>query len=142
MIVPDVNLLVYSVFDGFAQHDTARTWWDGVLTDGSPVGVPDVVLFGFVRVATNRRVITSPLAVGEPAARVEAWLARPGVRVLVSGVRHVATTLELLEMVGAGGNLTTDAQIAAHARLTQGTVYSNDTDFARFVGVSWRNPLA
>lgn len=39
------------------------------------------------------------------------------------------------------GNLTTDAQIAAYAIENQGEIHSNDTDFARFTGVKWPNPL-
>lgn len=41
----------------------------------------------------------------------------------------------------SAGNLTTDAQIAATAVEHRGTVCTADTDFARFTGVAWTNPL-
>jgi uncharacterized protein len=40
-----------------------------------------------------------------------------------------------------GGNLTTDALIALHAREHSATIYSNDLDFGRFPGIKWVNPL-
>ena len=40
-----------------------------------------------------------------------------------------------------GGNLSTDALIAALAQEYGGIVYSTDNDFNRFDGVTWRNPL-
>lgn len=42
---------------------------------------------------------------------------------------------------GAGGNLVIDAHIAALAIEYQAEVHSNDSDFGRFPGVRWRNPL-
>jgi predicted nucleic acid-binding protein len=43
---------------------------------------------------------------------------------------------------GLGGNLTTDALIAAHAIENAATLFSNDRDFDRFSGLKWTNPLA
>ena len=41
----------------------------------------------------------------------------------------------------SAGNLTTDAHLAALAIEHQCELHSNDTDFARFPGLRWRNPL-
>ena len=41
----------------------------------------------------------------------------------------------------AGSNLVTDAQIAAIASRTGGSVYSCDHDFGRFPRIDWTNPL-
>jgi hypothetical protein len=49
--------------------------------------------------------------------------------------------LRLLEDVGTAGNLTTDVQLAAHAIERDAAIHSNDTDFARFPGLTWMNPL-
>ena len=49
--------------------------------------------------------------------------------------------LDLLQRAGTGGNLTTDAQIAAVALRHRAVVHTADTDFARFPEVSWENPL-
>ena len=142
MIVPDLNLLLYAVFDGFAEHPRARRWWEEALSGREPVGLAGLVLFGFLRLATSRRVFVRPLSLAQAVAHVETWLSRPCVEYLPDSARQFQVALDLLRKVGATGNLTTDAQIAAHALVVRGTVYSHDTDFARFAGVQRLDPLA
>jgi uncharacterized protein len=142
VIIPDVNLLLYAHFDVFAQHEPARAWWQGLLSDDHEVGLPTMVVFGFVRVATNRRVFKPPMTVVDALAAVEGWLARPNVRVLVPGPRHIELAFELLRAARSAGDLTTDAQIAALALEHQAELHSNDSDFARFSGLRWIDPLS
>lgn len=72
---------------------------------------------------------------------VESWFGQPNLRLLPDSPRSVRETLRLLDAVGAAGNLTTDAQIAAHALEQDAVVATNDADFARFPGVRTVNPL-
>ena len=141
MIVPDVNLLLYAEIDAFPQHRAARTWWERALSGTEAVGIPAVSIFGFLRIATNRKVFTDPLSVNDAVSRVRAWLACPEARVLVAGPGHLEIALGLLEGLGTAGNLTTDVQLAAHAIEDQAVLWSNDADFARFPGLRWKNPL-
>lgn len=141
MIVPDVNLLLYAEIEAFAQHKAARAWWEDALSGNRQVGIPPVSLFGFLRISTSRRVLAPPLPMKAAVARVEGWLERRHVTMLVPGSRHLEIALELLVKLGAAGNLTTDVQIAAHAVENGGEVFSNDSDFGRFEGVRWVNPL-
>jgi uncharacterized protein len=46
-----------------------------------------------------------------------------------------------LRELGVARNLTTDVQLAAHAIENQARLCSNDSDFARFQGLRWENPL-
>lgn len=142
MIVPDLNLLLYAHIDGFDRHDEARTWWESVLSSEELVGIAPVVAMGFVRLATSARLAERPMTVVTASATVRSWLEQPQVRLLGSDRRHVEESLALLAGSGAGGNLTTDAQIGAHATLEGATVASNDADFHRFDGLSVINPLA
>jgi toxin-antitoxin system PIN domain toxin len=142
MVVPDVNLLLYAHVTAFPQHRAAKKWWEELLGDGAEVGIGAPALFGFVRLATNRRVFEPPMAVGSALDRVEAWLARPGVSLLNPGPRHFAIAATLLRGLGTAANLTTDAQLAALAIENQAELHSNDADFARFPGLRWVNPLA
>ena len=48
----------------------------------------------------------------------------------------------LVEPLGTAGNITTDAHLAALAIEHGGEICSADTDFARFPGLRWTNPLA
>lgn len=75
-------------------------------------------------------------------ALVEEWLARPHVRFVQPGPRHLEIAFDLLRHVGGAANLTTDAQIAALAIEHQGEVHSNDADFGRFPQLRWVNPIA
>ena len=50
MIIPDVNVLLYAHIDVFPQHADARRWWEGAVGSREEIGVPSVVVFGFVRI--------------------------------------------------------------------------------------------
>ena len=141
MIVPDVNVLLYAHVDAFLEHDRARTWWEETLSAGRPVGLAPVVVFGFIRIATSRRVLTRPFSVQQAQAVVESWLAQPGVQMLDSGREHLGRTLEVLTGVGTAAALTTDAQIAAHAFIEGAAVATHDTDFGRFADLDVVDPV-
>jgi uncharacterized protein len=141
MIIPDVNLLLYAVISGFPKHSGALEWWEDAVNGDTQIGLTHPAAFGFLRISTNARVLQSPLAVSNAIAYVHDWLAQPHVNLLVPGPRHLRIALGLLEQIGTAGNLTTDVQLAAYAIENQGTIYSNDTDFARFPDVKWINPL-
>lgn len=141
MIIPDVNLLLYAVISGFPHHPRAREWWEITVNGPSRVGLTHPALFGFLRIATNGRILQAPLPVARATAYVHDWLAQPSVDLLLPGPRHLGIALQLLDDVGAAGNLTTDVQLAAHAIERGGEVHSNDTDFARFAGLAWVDPL-
>ena len=86
---------------------------------------------------------TARLRVGDTLARIESWLAQPNTELLSPTSRHWPMLSELLRAAAVGVNLTTDAHIAAYAIEHAGTVYSNDSDCARFEGgLRWKNPLA
>ena len=142
MIIPDVNLLLYAEIDAYAMHDRARRWWEDTLSSDVSVGLAPVCIYGFVRIATNRRVFVEPLTADDAIGRVEMWLQRSTVSLLVAGAAHLETAFRLLRQLGTGANLTTDVQIAAHALEMRAEVCSNDGDFGRFDGVRWSNPLA
>ena len=60
-------------------------------------------------------------------------------------VQRIVAREKLVERVRANGPrltaLMTDAHIAALAIENQATVHSNDSDFSRFPGLHWINPL-
>ena len=142
MIVVDLNLLLYAVDKDATRHAAARRWWDQLLSGDVPVGLAWVVLLGFVRLTTNPRVFPRPIDVEAAVAVVEDWLAQPPVRRLDPTERHWPILRGLLESLGAAGNLTTDAHLAALAIEHGATLCSTDNDFARFQGLRWVNPLA
>jgi uncharacterized protein len=141
VIVPDINLLLYAHVSGFAEHGEACRWWEGLLNGRSQVGLASPVLFGFVRLCTNHRILDRPMPVDRALALVERWLDRSNVHFLLPGPRHLEIAFGLLRGLGTAGDLTTDVQIAAFAIEHQGEVHSNDADFKRFPQLRWTNPL-
>ena len=141
MVVADVNLLLYAHVTGFRQHRAAKKWWEALLARREQVGIAGPALFGFVRLATNRRVLDPPMDVEGALERVESWLSRAQVRFLQPGPRHLEIAFRLLRELGAAGNLTTDVQLAALAIENQAELHSNDSDFARFPDLRWVDPL-
>jgi toxin-antitoxin system PIN domain toxin len=142
LILPDANLLLYAEISAFPEHARARRWWEAVMNGTREVGLAAPALFGFIRLATNPRVLDPPLPVEQALARVEEWLARAHVHFIQPGPRHIEIAFGLLRQAGAAANLTTEAQLAALAIEHQGEVHSNDSDFARFPRLRWLNPIA
>lgn len=141
MIVPDVNLLLHAYNVASPRHASARAWWEALLNGNGPVGLTWIAAGGFIRLTTHRAVLGNPLPAQVACAHVRSWLRRPAVGILQPGTRHAELLLGLLEQLGTAGNLTTDAQLAAIAIEFQAELHTTDADFARFPGLSWRNPL-
>jgi len=100
-----------------------------------------LVLLGFLRIATNPRIIPSPLSVQEALDDVHVWLTHPNTRLVSENETHWRIFRELLEATGTPGNSTTDVYLAALAIGRGATLVSCDTDFARFRHLRWENPL-
>lgn len=141
MIIPDVTLLLYAEIAAFHQHAVAKAWWEQTLNGDVAIGLPAVALFGFIRIATNRRVFDNPLPLEDALRRVDAWVERQNVVFLTPGGRYLEIAFDLLRSLGVAGNLTTDVQLAAHAIENQAELHSNDMDFGRISGLRWVNPL-
>ena len=138
----DLNVLIYAVNRDSPAHEAARSWLEQTLGQDEAVGIPWVVILGFLRVSTGPRSMRSPLATDEALALVDGWLALPHVVVVSPGESHWTILRELLAVAGTAGNLTTDAHLAALAIEHDCEVYSTDADFGRFPRLRWVNPLA
>lgn len=141
MIIPDVNLLLYATITTFEEHRPAKKWFTSVLNGDDQLLLPAVAIFGFIRIATNPRIFDSPLTVDDAVGCVETWLGRPHAHFLSPGPRFTEVAFHLLRKLGTARNLTTDVQLAAHALENQATLYSHDTDFGKFTGLRWVDPL-
>ena len=141
MILPDLNLVVYAHNRDAPHHAAARSWWEGLLNGTEPIAITWVVVLGFIRLMSHRAVLVHPMTSTAALTHVRAWFARPNVERLEPGPQHIDLLDRLLSAAGTGGNLTTDAHLAALAIEHQCELHSNDTDFARFPGLRWRYPL-
>ena len=140
MILPHVNVLVHAHNTGSAVHVPARRWWDECLLGPEGIGLAWAALLGFVRLTTNRRIVSRPLPVGEVMARIASWLDLPHVHLAHPSETHFAQLRTELERLGTAGNLTTDAHLAVLAQERGYVLYTTDADFARFPALRWVNP--
>lgn len=142
MIVPDANLLLYAYDKESPFHARARRWWEQCLSGVETVGLTHPVVFAFLRIGTNARAFVPPLSLANAHDIVRSWLEAPPVQVLLPGPDHLQRVFQLLEQAAsAGGNLVTDAQIAALADACRATIHTADRDFQRFKTVRTHYPL-
>ena len=143
MYLVDANILVYSTVEDSEHHAAARDWLDE-RTAGAPrsVGLPWPSLLAFFRIVTNPRIYSPPATAADAWQRIEDWLSRPAAWIPVPGARHQQVLGGIVRECRPAGNLVPDAHLAALALEHGLTVISTDTDFARFPGVAWLNPVS
>ncbi|WP_137146744.1 type II toxin-antitoxin system VapC family toxin [Mycolicibacterium sp. CR10] len=137
----DTNVLVYAYRADLPENREYRELLEGWANDDEPLGLPDLVLSEFVRIATNRRVFREPTSSAEAWAAVDALLAAPACIMLRAGSRHWDLFRQLTSDIEARGNDIPDAYLAAYALENNATLLSADRGFARFSRLRWRHPL-
>jgi uncharacterized protein len=139
--LPDVNLLLYGIDEDSPRHQAARAWVETLFGGTETVALAWAVMLAFVRLTTKPQVMARPFTVEDALDIVEGWLARSNVVVVHPTDRHARILRELLAPLGTGGNLTTDAHLAALSIEHGAELCSSDADFSRFPGVRWQDPL-
>ncbi len=137
----DVNLLIYSVDEEASHHERALRWFEQTLSGSETVAFAWHALVGFLRITTRPRGARDPWPIDSALDEIQRWLAQPIATVVHPTHRHAAVLRDLLAPLGAGGNLTSDAHLAALAIEHGATLCSHDNDFSRFAGLRWEDPL-
>jgi toxin-antitoxin system PIN domain toxin len=141
MIIPDINLLLYAYDADSSSHPKVSQWWATCLSRNEPIGIPLFVAFGFVRIGTNARIFQKPMTLQEASGHVRSWFNQPVVSMLHPAADHIENVFKLLEDYGLSGNSVSDAQLAALAVENHAVLHTADSDFSRFAGLKWFNPL-
>ena len=141
MKLVDANLLLYATDTRSPRHAVARSWLERQLSGEETIALAWVVLLAFLRLSTHAHVFARPLAVERAFDVVDRWLDQPCVVVVHPGDRHAAIMRQLLGPLGTAGNLVNDAHLAALAIEHGAELNSCDSDFSRFAGLRWINPL-
>jgi toxin-antitoxin system PIN domain toxin len=137
----DANILLYAVDERSRGHSAARTWLEDSLNGSRRVGLPWPSLLAFVRIVTHPRALEAPLTPSDAWAYVADWLDAPAAWVPEPGRGYRDILGRLVCDLDLRGNLVSDAALAALALEHGLAVVSADSDFARFPGLTWLNPV-
>ena len=141
MILTDVNVLVYAHRADAPGHAAYRAWLEAVLNGDQAYGVSDLILQGFLRVATHPRVFSPPSDLATALAFAEMLRSQPNAVPIAPGPRHWNIFTGLCQAAAVKGNLVPDAYPAALAIESGSEWITTDRDFSRFPGLRWRHPL-
>ena len=138
MILPDVNVLVHAVNAGVAQHATARAALQDAFNNDK-VALAWAAMLGFLRLTTRPGILARPLPVEAALDMLRRWSAHPSALVIQPTTDHASVLSRLLLGVGKGqgqgGNIVSDAHLAALAIEHGATLLTFDRDFERFTGL-------
>jgi toxin-antitoxin system PIN domain toxin len=140
VILPDVNVLLIAHREELSGHERMAGWLTEIVNGDEAYGMSDLVLSGFLRVATNPRVFDPPTPLDSALEFVGAVRDRPNRVAVDPGPRHWRIFTRLCEEAGARADLVPDAYLAAMAIESGAEWVSTDRDFARFPGLRWRDP--
>lgn len=141
MKIIDLNVLIYAVNEDSTHHDQAKSWLEIQLNGPESIGIPWLVILGFIRIMTNGRIFTNPLSEVEATELVDEWLINPLVRTPGPEPGHWDLVKELIMETGTAGNLTSDIHLAAIAIGQSAKLFTLDADFSRFRGLRWEKPF-
>jgi len=141
MKILDANILIYAVNKDAPLHNGAKVWLEQTLSGSESVGLSWNVLLAFLRLTTRPGLFRQPLPLVKAFDLIVSWTDYPTVTLIHPGPRHLQILRELLAPFGTGGNLTSDAHLAALAVERGAELCSCDRDFARFQGLRWQNPI-
>jgi uncharacterized protein len=140
-VLLDANLLLFAVDTESPHHERAASWLEETLNGDRRVALPWQTIGAFLRISTHPRAAERPLSADAAWSYVDSWLEADPVWIPPCSQRTAVVLGQLVRSVPVTGNLVTDAQLAALAIEHGLAVYSADTDFARFPGLRWHNPL-
>ena len=141
MLIVDVNIFVYAHREDSEDHARYRDWLTEALEGDEPFGLSDVVISGFLRIATNPRAWAVPSRMEDALAFVQDLHEGPSAVRVSPGQRHWQIFEGLCRRPGIRGNLVPDAYYAALAIEHGAEWITNDGGFARFPNLRWRHPF-
>lgn len=140
MILPDINVLVEAFRHEAPHHSSCRSWLERTVTSDNAYGISELVLAGFVRVVTNRKIFDRPDTLDEALVFTAALLRGANAVRISPGPRHWDIFTKLSREGEASGPVISDAYFAALA-IEHGCEWITlDGDYARFAGLKWRRP--
>jgi toxin-antitoxin system PIN domain toxin len=141
VVLLDVNVLVYAHRQDAPNHSAYLTWLETLINSDQAYGMCDLVLSGFMRIATHPRVFNPSSSMDAALAFAQELRSQPNCVVVAPGPRHWEIFCKLCREAGAKGNLIPDAFLAALAIESGSEWITTDRDYARFPDLCCRHPL-
>lgn len=138
----DANILLDGFNAASPRHAAAGTLLGDIFSGTARVALPWQTIGAFVRISTNPRAFAQPLTGAEAWDYVKQWLGRTVTWIPPATERTAAVYGTLATQLNITANLVPDAMLAALAIEHGQELWTADTDFARFPGLRWRDPLA
>lgn len=134
-------MLLYAHRAELPRHEEMKEWLDDLRAGASSFGVVDIVLSGFLRIATHPRAFDPPTPLDQVLEFVGRLRRSPNRVDVVAGARHWDIFVELCRSSAATGNRVPDAFLAALSIESGSEWITTDRGFARYPGLRWRHPL-
>jgi uncharacterized protein len=137
----DVNILVAAHREDADFHDVIRPWMEAQLAGASGLAVSDLVLSGFLRVATHPKIFKTPTPLDQALEFISDLRSRASITIVQPGAGHWDIFVGLCQSADARGNFIPDAYHAALAMEYGIEWVTLDKGFARYPGLRWSCPL-
>jgi toxin-antitoxin system PIN domain toxin len=133
----DVNVLVQAFRSDTPDHLPFRTVLDEAVNAPAPFALSRVVVSGFLRVVTHRKVFVPPTPIEPALAFCADLIDRRNFRWVEPGERHWAIFRDLCKHLNADGNLIPNLWFAALA-IESGCIWvSGDRDYGLVPALEW-----
>jgi uncharacterized protein len=140
-VLLDANLLIYSTNRANPHYTLANQLVDDAMNGDRRVGIPWQTIGAFIRITTHPRVTARPLTGEQAWGLVQSWLTAAPTWIPPATEATARIYGDLASRISITANLVPDAMLAALAIEHGLELWSADTDFGRFPGLRWRNPL-
>ena len=138
-MTPDVNVLIAAFRRDHQHHAVALEWLDRArvaCAEGrASLALLPMVIVGFLRLVTNRRVFIEPDSIQDAVTFVDALLDSPGVELQPCGEEWPILRAKLIAR-GYKGNEITDAWIASATESCSEHLVTFDRDFLSLLSAS------
>jgi toxin-antitoxin system PIN domain toxin len=134
-MTPDLNVLLAASRTDHPHHKRALGWLSGAISDcesGGTIELLPMVVAGFLRLATNRKIFAEPMSIGAALDFIDSLLSIAGVEMPELG-REWPTLRQLCRDHELATNDITDAWIAAAVRTRGSHLVTFDRGFARLL---------
>jgi toxin-antitoxin system PIN domain toxin len=139
VLLADVNVLVHAFRRDTERHREYHAWLEDVVNGEEAYGVSELVLSGFLPVATHPRIFDPPPPLAAALSFADSVRESPNAVSIQPDSRHWSIFECLCREASARGNLVSDATVPAIAIESGCEWITADRDYSRFTGLRWRH---